>query len=118
MKRIAKHVPKMFFFEKNVSLSRHFGISMEFILYFCRQNHIKRVAMRRHILTMGLMLAFVAAGAQNASDYIVKTKGVKKPELPEAVAGETNEAVNRPPSLPTSLAATSSSTASATGRKA
>lgn len=95
MKKIAKHVPKMFFFEKNVSLSRHFGISMEFILYFCRQNHIKRVAMRRHILTMGLMLAFVAAGAQNASDYIVKTKGVKKPELPEAVAGETNEAVKQ-----------------------
>ena len=34
--------------------------------------------MKRIILTMGLVLAFMAANAQSADDYIVKTKGVKK----------------------------------------
>jgi hypothetical protein len=37
--------------------------------------------MKRIILTMGLMLTFAVGYAQNAEDYIVKTKGVKKPTV-------------------------------------
>lgn len=48
--------------------------------------------MKRFILTLGLSLAFVVGHAQTATDYIVKTKGVKKTATAEKAAYSTQEA--------------------------
>ena len=58
---------------------------------------IKRVDMRRIILTFCLMLTVFICHAQDANDYIVKTKGVRQLSGTSQLQGEGSEAGNNGP---------------------